>query len=849
MKNFFKKTLVIMLSLLAAVSSVSGVAAASLTGYPQGVTEEQALNAVNGTEKLLKYLLPSFLKTDLKTLISNSVYTDKTLSDLLVNTYTSLEQNSDMVGMIGIKVDTANVSDALSAYPQVSKAVYNADSWSQVNLDNVSWGVSGKESFSQALGAVFSPFNDILYALLCDGNYKMNRFITIDGDVGYSNSIIPLYNTLFISGYMTQEQFTASANENKNNMVKNIVLPLFTWLENITETPINSLTESLPSFAYYIDSGKFNENFQALLNPITSNPLVEIAVFLKILDLESFNIDINELVTSMTAQGDIKLPEIDFSALASCGEMTANGFKSDKGLAYVQIMRYLIDALKLNKDSLSNLMNGMGDVSFLADLLNKDTDTIVKIIIGLFTKGEVGNAEAMVYPEFTAGSVEYTENLDADDIKRVYNEIDDLLDQFVKEGGQYSSIEGLIKGSIYTQSNINELLKGIYGALEENGLTDVLKAMGIDCSPKGVAEKLTENKYKNAKNALSKANSWEKVSFKNVKWGFSNGSRNGFQNALTAVLRPLFPVLRTFLAGEDLILFDSIYVTGADGYNTSIIPLLEALGCKDSSIKTYSAYKRNAGGDGIIKNILNPIFDLLDELAKKPVKTAVRILPNAVYFLDSGSLEKCISNLLLPITSFLNRVDLGDALSIDTSSLTKELNVESISKTLLDGFGMKIAQFNIKDITSLGKKVEKESKSVIDGKNVKYSYIEADTSGVVMALLRIVAKTMQLPGNENVLMGTMGGSNMSFDVSSITRQLEGMSENEFIEWLVNLFFKERVKVEIVEDEKYSPTIIFTPEEKNYTPLYVFCAYLGVCVIVGIIIFVNRKRLYGNTEVD
>ncbi len=849
MKKFFKKAFVILLSLLVAVSSFSSVAAASSTGYPQGVTEEQALNAVNGTEKLLKYLLPTFLQTDLKALIGNTVYTDKTLSDLLVNTYISLEQNADMVEMIGIKINVGYVSEALKDYPAVSKAVYSADNWSQVNLDNVSWGVSGKESFSQALGAIFSPFNDILYALLCDGNYKMNRFITIDGDVGYNNSIIPLYNSLFISGYMTQEQFTSSANENKNNMVKNIVLPLFTWLENVTDSPINSLTESLPSFAYYIDSGKFNENFQLLLSPVTSNPLVEIAVFLKILDLESFNIDINALLTSMTAQGELKLPEIDFKALASCGEMTANGYKADKGLAYVQIMRYLIDALKLNKDSVSALMSGTGDTSFLTDLLNKDTDSLVKIIIALFSKGEVDKAEAMVYPEFTSGGVEYTENLDADDIKRVYNEIDDLLDQFVKEGGKYSSMEGLIKGSIYTQKNINELLKGVCGALEENGLTDVLKMMGIDCSPKGVAECLTENKYRNAKNVLSNADSWKKVSFKNIKWGFSNGSRYGFQNALTAVLRPLFPVLRTFLAGEDLILLDSICITGADGYNTGVIPLLEALGCKDSSIKSYSSYKRNATGDGVIKNILNPVFDLLDELANKPVKTAVRILPNAVYFIDSGSLEKCISNLLLPITSFLNRADLGDAFSLDASALTKELNIENISNALLDGLGMKIAEFNIKDITSLGKKVEKESKSVIDGKNVKYSYIEADTSGVVMALLRIVARTMQLPGNENVLMGTMGGTNMSFDVSAITKQLENMSENEFIEWLVNLFFKERVKVEVLEDEQYSPTIIFTPEEKSNTPLYLFLGYAGVCVVVGLIIFVNRKKLYGNTEVD
>ncbi len=848
MKSFFKKALSILLSLIIIISSVSAVGAASV-GYPAGVTEKQALNAISGTDKILSFLLPAFSGGDLKGIIANTLYTDKTLSDMLINTYVSLETNANAIKMIGISTSVGDMSKALSSYSAVSNALSKANSWSEVKLENVSWGVKDKQGFASALSAIFSPFNEILYCLLCDGDYQMNRLIKLDGDVGYSNAIVPLYNSLLVSGYMTQEQFTASANENKNNIVKNIILPVLTWLEGITNAPFSTLTSSLPTFAYYVDSGKFNENFQRLLSPITSNPLVEIAVFLKILDLESFNIDVGTLVSGLTEGSSIKLKEIDFSRLASCGEMTSAGFKSNKGLAYCEIMTWVIDTLKLNKNSLNTIIGNSSDTKFLTDLLSKDTNSLLKTIISLFTKGEVGKAEAMVYPEFTQGTVEYTENLDADDIKRVYNEIDGLLDQFVKEGGQYSDMESLIKCSIYTGNNINSLLSGIYGALEENGLVSVLKAMGIDCSPKGVARHLTENKYSNAKNELSKADSWKKVSVKNIRWEFYNGSRSGFQNALTAALRPLFPVLRTLLAGEDLVILDSIYITGADGYNTAVIPLLEALGCKDSSIKTNKSYKRSADGDGVINNILNPVFDLLDDVAKTPVKTAVRILPNAVYFMESGSLEKCISNLLLPVTSFIDKLDLDIEMPLDTASLTEELNMESVLKSLLKDSGIKIADFNIKDLTSLGTKTEKASKSVIDGKNVKYSYIEADAAGVVMALLRVVAKTMQLPGNENILMGTMGDTNVSFDVSSITKQLEGKTENEFIEWLVNLFFKERIKVKIVEEETYSPTIIFTPEEKNYTTLYLFLGYLGVCLVVGIIIFVNRKKLYGNTEVD
>ncbi len=842
MKKIFKKSLSIILSLLICLSSFSAVAAGAVN-YPDGVTPQKAINAVNGTDNLIKFLLPAFFGGNLKSLINSTLYSDETLSDLLVNTYSSLEEEGDAIGVIGIDISVKTMSEELWNYPQISAALSKSENWKDVNLDGADWGITDKESFATALGAVFSPFNDILYSLFCSGTYRMNKFITIKGDEGYKNAIIPLYNSLFISGYMSQAKFSLEAKEDKNSMVKNIILPVLTWLESVSDAPVNALTNSLPSFAYYVDSGKFNENFNLLLSPITSNPLFEIATLLKILDLESLTLDVNSLLSSFGEESGIKIKEIDFSALAKCGKPTENGYESDKGLAYVEIMRWLIETLKLNKDGFAKL-TGNSDAAFLNDLLGKDTDKLVCVIVGLFTKGKVDAAQTMVYPEFTAGTVEYTENLDEKDLQRVYNEIDDLLDDFVKEGGNATSVKQLIKSEIYTGANINALLKGVYGALEDNGLTEILKVMGLDCSPKGVANLLSENKYLSAKKTLQKA-SWKKVDFNNVNWGFYNGSRVGFQDALTAILRPLFPVLRTVLAGEDLVVMDSIYIAGADGYNTAIIPLLEALGCKNSSIKTYRTYKNNAYGDGVIEEVLNPIFDLLDDLAEKPVKTAVRILPNAVYFIESGSLEKCINNLLLPVTSLLGG---EDALGLDTESLTKELNIENISENLLKDSGMKIADFDIKSLTTLGTKVEKESKAVINGKNVKYSYIEADTAGVVMALLRIVAKTMQLPGNENILMGTMGGSNVSFDVSSITKQLEGMSENEFIEWLVNLFFKERVKMEVVKGEDYSPTIIFTPEEKDYTMLWVFLGYLGVCVVVGIILFVNRKKLYGNTEV-
>ncbi len=852
MKKCFKKIICIFLCLFVATSSF-GVAVAA--AYPAGVGEKEANQAVEGTDKLLKNVIAMLGGNDLSSTFSSTLYTDETLSALLINTYKSFDEMSKEMQLIGVDCSVKNVSAGLGKYPKVCVALYKSESWDQVDLTGISWGVSTKEGFAQALGAIFSPFNDILYMLLCGGSYKMNSLITINGADGYSNGVVPILRALSCENLTGQAMFTIEAQNDKSSMIKNIVLPVLTMVEKALESPASNLSELLPRFAYFVDSGEFSACFGELLKPITSHPLVEIAVFLKILDVDSLtNVDVNQLLSSFASEenGGLQLAPIDFSTLASCGTMTDYGYVAHKGEAYVEILRWLIETLKLNKDNLGSLLQlGEGaepmDTTFIKDLLEKDTDSLVAMIVLLFTPSEVETAEAMVYPSFLKGSIQNTTKLTEKNLEKVYNEIDDLLDQFVQEGNGYSSVGAMLSSSIYTNVNINSALIGIYKMLEDEGITGVLNILGINTTPKGVAALLGDD-YPSAYKALAKADSWAEVKLNGVTWGFYNGSRRGFQNALTAILRPLFPLLRTVLAGEDMVIFDSITITGADGYNTAVIPILEALGCRPVSVKSYNSYKNQAQGDGVIKNILNPVFDLLDDVAEKPVQTLVDKLPNIVYFMGSGSLEKCISNLLLPITSVFNKVPGVIDFTFDSSELTKSLDLNTLMGSLLQDSGINGLNFDIKTLASFGTLTKKESKSVINGERVEYTYIEADRNAIIFSLLKSVAKLMKTPGNENLLMGSMGsGGNMNFDVSSMSAQFENMSEDEFVEWLYNLFFKERVQIEIVKGEDYKPTIIYKPAEKDNTVLYLISGYLCLCAVVGVIFLINRKRLYGDEE--
>lgn len=855
MKKIFRRAVCSILCLFVAVSSViPAVAAGYTTDYPQGVTAGEALNAVKGTDKLLNYVVPTLTGATLSQTVKPMIYNDEVVSEFVVSLYKELSANSKEIESIGIDISVSAVAEGLGDYPNVQKALSGSSSWDDVNLSGVKWGIKNKNDFAVALGKAMSPFNDIFYTLLCSGTYKISRLIKIEGANGYENAVVPTLKALKCTGLMTQAEFTAQADKDKSNMIKNIILPVLSMLERVLKAPMNNLTEVLPSFAYFVQSGEMDACMDSLLSPVFSNPLVEVAVFLKILDLDSMKIDMNEMLTTglsdMASEKGLTLAPVNFERLSKCGSKNGSEFEADKGRAYVEIMRWLIDTVKLNEKKLPEFMEQMGGNSkdiptdMLGGMLKNDTDALVGTVILLFTPSKLDAPQVFSYPDVAKTVVQYTPNLTEDNYKKVLNEIDDLLDDFVKEGGSYGDIESLLSSRIYTNGNINALLTGIYGTLEKEGLTDLLVLLGIDATPKGVAKYIKKD-YPAVYEVLNKANSWSKLSLKNVSWGFYNGSRRGFQNALVATLRPLYPLLKVLLAGEDMVVMDSITVKGADGYNTAVIPLLEALGCKESSVKTYSQYLKDRDKDAVIVNIAEPVFDLLDEVFDNPVKTLTRILPNIVYFMNSGSLEKCISNLLIPVTSLTSKMSSVTDLNFDVSELTGKLDIDKMLRDMLDGSGMKIAEFDIDSVAGMGTKTEKTSKSTLNGNYVKYSYIEADQTDVLMSLLRVLAKTMKLPGNENLLVGSMGSGNDAFSTysSSIGEQFAEMTEDELIEWLYNLLFKERAQIEIVVDDDYVPTIIYKEAPKSHTALYILGGYTLVAAVIGAIIFFNRKRLY------
>ena len=856
----FKKLICVILAVMLTLSATSlnivGFAGAS---YPDGITEKQAENAVIGTEKLVSYILKDYVKTDLKTIIEPMIYNDKVVSDLLVSIYSSMEESASDLKSIGIDVTVKNVAKGLKNYPEVQNALLEAGSFTSLNTENLKWGVSDKESFSRAISATLYPFNNLLFALLCSGKFTVANFTQIKGGNGYETAIVPLLNALGCEVKLTQEEFKAEAKEDKSTMVYNILMSALTIVDKLEEKPVDTLVTVLPSIAYFNESGQLNACFNNLLAPVKENAYVRLAILLKIIDLESMNFDLevilNDMLTSMSAETGLNLPPVDLAVLSQCGSSDGVNFTPNKPLAYTVIMSWLVDALKLNKDALPELLSGLntggttnellsGDI--VTKLLETDTKNVVKTIILLFNDSELSDPSSYKFPTVTFSQIVYTPNLTEKEYKKVLNGIDDLIDEFVAEYSDYKKIETLLKNTIYTNVNVGAFAVGIYSALEKEGMIEMLSVMGVDASPKGVASLLTESDYSSAKAVLNKASSWSKVNLNGVSWGFYNGRRAGFEDAFVATLRPLYPLLEVVLKGKTLTFMDSIKITGGEGYNTAVIPILEALGCNEKDIKTYNQYKNDTSKDAVLKNITTPVFDLLDDLFKKPVKTALEILPNVVYFIDSGNLEVCITNLLLPITALLEKIEPIYKVELNTLDITSAMNTADILASLQDTLGLKLKSFDIKSLYSYGETETKESKQIINGKNTSYTYIKADKEALLLTVLRYLVDTLKMPENKGALDGMMsGGGADSFALyaSQIFEQFESMTTDEIIEWLHNLLFKERVIVPLEEGETYNPTIIYEETPKDYTVFYIIGGVAFFGAIVGLVYYLNRKKLY------
>ncbi len=317
----------------------------------------------------------------------------------------------------------------------------------------------------------------------------------------------------------------------------------------------------------------------------------------------------------------------------------------------------------------------------------------------------------------------------------------------------------LLNGFIFTNANITALAKAVYGGIETasqndaDGIFVFSPAQFADY----LMDSSYGATFSSAANTLRRCSTWSQVG--TVNWGFTDGSakaQEGFVKALAALTRPANDILAAFLAEGDanlaavaaqilrdfdvnvtttngnfnvqIILQNStltinftnndnpgsktssvvidlvpvieqlsiLTIKGGNGYESAIIPLLNAFNveCKsyDQYLKDYSNAK-----DSILINILNPIVDFLNDVTSAPFDTLTAALPKLAAFLDGNGLGKAVNNLLAPITDL---IDVLNDNGINVDSLIEQIAGKSLKDLLEDLIGMDLGNVKL-ELTNL----------------------------------------------------------------------------------------------------------------------------------------------------
>ena len=793
---------------------------AGAVSYPEGVTAEMATQSVPRADTLVKNAVPALTGKSFSSFLYGVLYSDETLSAILTGVYTAVEEQGAALSGLGIDTSPANVARGLSSYPSVQRRVAASSGWSTLDLSGATWNVSSKNGFAAAISAMAIPFNDILYTLLCEGEYRTG-LLTLRGGNGYRDGMIPMLQALGCTSIPSDESFRAQADQNRTRMLYQIAMSLLSLVDAVAANPMTKLTATLPDLAIYVRDGGLEHSVDVILsplspsigplpNPFTGSRMLQLMMFLKnpASITRSFAENVTSSLNDMTSQAGIQLASIDLDAFASC--------KGNSGACLVEVLRWLFETVKLNRGKVTEMLPASGSVdpAALTDpLLSRSAGELTFIVLHLLTSSET---MPLLYQwsryVFSPVSVEYTKKLGKKEFKRVLAGIDDVIGEFTAEfaGGDLQKTLGK---TIYSSATVTALAKTLYGAFSDGEMRIAAAALGLPASPAALASVLPSG-YRAAKNTLYRYGNWANLT--SVAWGVTSGDRASFQRALTVMLRPLRPLLQGLLANDTVPLFGALRLPGSNGYNTAVIPLLEALSCPDDEIKTYVDYCKGKGSDAILTDLLNPLLSLVDRLIRRPVYTITAILPNFAYRLVNGELTQCVNNLLYPLTETLRQYGYNlEKLGVDFSALTK-LDMTD----LLSGFfkdvpaQMDFSSLDLAQFAGMGSLVTHESKRVTGGKTVKIDYVKADKTAVLVTLLRWAVEMVRDPQNADLLTGMMNGDDMpaTFQQFSagITDKLSGMTTDETIEWLYQLFFRERAKKQIKDDD-YDPHIIYEPE--------------------------------------
>lgn len=677
------------------------------------------------------------------------------LSILLAEGQLNLIPNLDVQKVVKLIIDalvSSNSSEILTDKGELAATLTYKLKGDTFILTVQSYGIrgNGKRTIKSVLKIDVKAICKDIEALLD------NVDVTL-GTNGYESAIIPLLEAFMCDNVKTYKQYKADYKKAKDNLLINILKPIGGLLDTLLAEPVGTLTAILPNVAYFIDSNGVAQAVGNLLAPVTAkdgllgvlkkdgldiDQLVEAItgkdlgavitdligidadLHLELTNLKKTNIQVIVVPLVQKLLKDklgLTLPDFTFEAIASHGTIKTvqSAAKNDEGTylteqvqarqgeVLVAVLRYVADTLIQNADALKDLLGGIDAI--------KNNDTIKAILDSVFASISVADKDDIVRAVFYLLDGDATDkffdyrgfktkennfsfgDLDEDFCRKLAPMLDGLIGGLL-DGG----LLGLVEEKLYTDELIGKLATGLYGAVEGvnisddiGSLTDLLAMTDIDFTTGNVASLLTNSDYGKtypaAAATIRSAGSWKSIKAESLKFGVKD--RDSFLSALTAVLRPLFGVLDVLLNDASLNLFNLVSIPGSDGYTSTIVPLLEALGVYN--IKTQYQYREDCFNsyDNVLLDILNPLWDKVEDILAAPLEVVMNLLPNLALVFANDGLLQIIDNLITPITALLDA--LKPIVNVNEVLTAAGLDVPALLK---DKVGLNVTKFDLYDI-------------------------------------------------------------------------------------------------------------------------------------------------------
>lgn len=408
---------------------------------------------------MLDGLIGGLLPDGLGGLVSGAIYKDDIISSIATGLYGAVEgvkvgkigSLTSLLEKTGIDFTTKNVAALLTdktygkTFEAAARTIKSVGSWKSVNKSSLSWGVTDRESFLNALAAVLRPLYGVLDVILNNSRLNLFNIVSVQGSDGYTSFIVPLLEAFGCYNIKTQYDYRMDISKNYDALLLDILNPILDKVEDLLNAPVEMLADILPNLSLFFANDGLLQILDNLLTPVSAildavKPIINVNSLLKVLgvnlnsllskigvktnvtvnvyDLKATLLPLigadnvvsllNGILGTVKIGGKslgIELPNIDWLQLASHGEVEkipsqAATFgerivvKADQDETLIAVLRFLINTInyKGNYDAIVSLVGGLlggasdsisGVVSQVLGMLQGDADSVIESLVEL----------------------------------------------------------------------------------------------------------------------------------------------------------------------------------------------------------------------------------------------------------------------------------------------------------------------------------------------------------------------------------------------------------------------------------------------------------------------------------